>query len=247
MAGAPVLDDADNQAAAIVFTMENLDDSALGRLSVLREVMRAVHEGRLSPACGAVSFVPSPGDRRQARLKVNIPYLSPSRDALTGLELRSHAIIDELSGFICSAFKGARLSGIPVQTGVRSGSRPLGRATLCEHDVTSCRRFDDGIACGAWPIEEWGEDIRPEMTYMPEGGYYEIPIGCLRPKALENVFVAGRCISASSKAIASARVIGTSLSTGWAAGRAAAYQAQGRSLALVVEELRREQVRGVVD
>jgi hypothetical protein len=40
---------------------------------------------------------------------------------------------------------------------------------------------------------------------------------------LENVFVAGRCLSAETGAMTSARVIGTALATGWAAGTAAAY------------------------
>ena len=63
------------------------------------------------------------------------------------------------------------------------------------------------------------------------GDYYEIPIGCLRARDLENVFVAGRCISAEPRAIASARVIGTCLGMGWAAGTAAPFQAQGKPIA----------------
>jgi len=47
---------------------------------------------------------------------------------------------------------------------------------------------------------------------------------------LDNVFVAGRCISAMTGALTSARVIGTALATGWAAGTAAAFQASGRRL-----------------
>jgi hypothetical protein len=42
------------------------------------------------------------------------------------------------------------------------------------------------------------------------------------------VFVAGRCLSAETGAMTSARVIGTALATGFAAGTAAALQASGR-------------------
>jgi len=43
------------------------------------------------------------------------------------------------------------------------------------------------------------------------------------------LFFAGKLISASEKAIASARVIGTCLGTGYAAGVLAAYKALGNS------------------
>ena len=63
------------------------------------------------------------------------------------------------------------------------------------------------------------------MTYFAERDFYDIPLDCLRPVELENVFVAGRCLSAETGAMTSARVIGTALATGWAAGTAAAFQA----------------------
>jgi hypothetical protein len=68
------------------------------------------------------------------------------------------------------------------------------------------------------------------MTYFAERDYYDIPLDCLRPVELDNVFVAGRCLSAMTGAMTSARVIGTALATGWAAGTAAAFQTAGRTL-----------------
>jgi len=44
---------------------------------------------------------------------------------------------------------------------------------------------------------------------------------------VENLFVAGRCLSASHEALGSARVIGTCLATGEAAGMAAPGHAPG--------------------
>ena len=79
-------------------------------------------------------------------------------------------------------------------------------------------------------MERWGQSPRPEMNYFAERDFYDIPLDCLRPVELENVFVAGRCLSAETGAMTSARVIGTALATGWAAGTAAAFQAAGRSL-----------------
>ena len=241
MAGASVEEETDGQAAAVVFSLDALmraNDKA-SRLAVLRDIQRAVREKQLSSACEAVSFVPSDSLNRFS-LKVNLPYdASNDWQMMTGLELRARDVMDELSRFLKT-----RLSRLPVQVGVRSGRRVRGRAVLTEEDILNCRKYPDGVACGAWPIEEWGQDIRPVMTYIPEREYYEIPIGCLIPESHDNVFAAGRCISASAKAIASARVIGTSLCTGWAAGRAAAFHVMNRPLSSAVKDLREEQVRG---
>jgi hypothetical protein len=78
------------------------------------------------------------------------------------------------------------------------------------------------------------------IAFFEERDYYEIPIGCLRPAGLDNVLAAGRCLSATSGALASARVIGTALATGWAGGQAAAVQAGGKPLAEAVELIRRQ-------
>ena len=53
----------------------------------------------------------------------------------------------------------------------------------------------------------------------------EIPLRSLQARNVENLFVAGRCMSASHDALGSARVIGTCLATGEAVGIAAARQA----------------------
>ena len=78
------------------------------------------------------------------------------------------------------------------------------------------------------------------MTYFAERDYYDIPVDCLRVAELENVFVAGRCLSAAAGAMTSARVIGTALATGWAAGTVAAFQAAGRTLEAAVGQVRNE-------
>ena len=67
-------------------------------------------------------------------------------------------------------------------------------------------------------MERWTSSPKPEMTYFAEHEFYDIPLDCLRPAELDNVFVAGRCISAETGAMTSARVIGTAMATGWAAG-----------------------------
>jgi hypothetical protein len=78
------------------------------------------------------------------------------------------------------------------------------------------------------------------MAFFNERDYYEIPFDCLRPVELDNVLVAGRCLSAATGAMSSARVIGTALATGWAAGTAAAFQALDRPLGDAVAAIRQQ-------
>jgi hypothetical protein len=54
------------------------------------------------------------------------------------------------------------------------------------------------------------------------GEYCEIPYRCLIPLKIDNLLVAGRCVSADFDALAAVRVIGTCMSMGQAAGTAAA-------------------------
>jgi hypothetical protein len=89
-------------------------------------------------------------------------------------------------------------------------------------------------------MERWGSSPRPEMIYADERGYYEISLDCLRPMELDNVLVAGRCFSAEAGAMSSARVIGTALATGWAAGTAAAFQVTGRPVDEAVDAVRKQ-------
>jgi hypothetical protein len=109
-----------------------------------------------------------------------------------------------------------------------------------ETDVLTCKKSAEGVARGAWPIEDWGQDGRAQLTYPPAADYYEIPMGCHLADGFDNVFVAGRCISASERALASARVIGTALGTGWAAGTAAAFRAARRPLSLAIQQVRKQ-------
>ena len=58
---------------------------------------------------------------------------------------------------------------------------------------------------------------------MPQGGFYEIPYRSLVAEEVENLIVAGRCISASFILQASMRIQPTCMSIGEAAGIAAAW------------------------
>jgi hypothetical protein len=119
-------------------------------------------------------------------------------------------------------YEQAELGGLSVQIGVRETRRIKGEYWITREDVLSARRFSDAIAqCGA-PIEEHHAGGDTKWEYLPDGETVDIPYRALVPQQLENVLVAGRCLSASHQAHASIRSIGQCMAMGQAAGVAAA-------------------------
>ncbi len=113
--------------------------------------------------------------------------------------------------------------------GVRETRRIGGEYTLTVEDVLSCRTFEDGIARGSFlvDIHHPTETGLFEPRYLPEGGYYDIPYRCLVPREIDNLLVAGRCISVTHEALGSTRVMFQCMALGEAAGIAAAICAAG--------------------
>jgi hypothetical protein len=248
LAGANSENGGADQAPALVFVLENVDPGLAerGLLEVRRELRVAVQSGTLPALCERLSLIPGTGANGRFAFKFSLLPANPDRalwQQVTDWEREARALLEPLARFLTesvAAFRNARLASVAPQLGVRSGRRILGRARLADEDVLNTRKSPLGIARGYWPMERWGKSPRPEMTYFAERDYYDIPLDCLRPVELENVFVAGRCLSAATGATTSARVIGTALATGWAAGTAAAFQASGRPLDDAVALIRKQ-------
>jgi hypothetical protein len=248
LAGANAENGATDQAPALVFVLENVDPNLAvrGLLEVRRELRRAVENGVLPALCERLSLIPGTGANGRLALKLSLLPANPDRalwQQVTDWEREARALLEPLRRFLVeniAACRDARLDSVAPQLGVRSGRRILGRARLTDSDVLGARKSPAGIARGCWPMERWTNSPRPEMTYFAERDYYDIPLDCLRPVELDNVLVAGRCLSAETGAMTSARVIGTALATGWAAGTAAAFQASGRTLDEAVAQIRKQ-------
>jgi hypothetical protein len=241
-----VADGSADQTPALVFVMENaapdFDERAM--LGVLRELHREVQKGGLPAGCQSLSILPGMARDGRVAFKLNLSAGAPGQSAwrqATSREREGRALANQIGRFLVqnvTAFRHAHFSQTAAQVGARSGRRIRGLATLHDQAVLDARKSPDGIARGSWPMETWGEAPRPAMRFFAEQDYYEIPFGCLRPVGLDNVLAAGRCLSATPAALASARVIGTALATGWAAGTAAAFQAAGKQLEDAVRTVR---------
>jgi hypothetical protein len=124
-------------------------------------------------------------------------------------------------------FARSHIIGLSHQIGVRETRRVYGEYRLTKEDCLGVARFDDRIAlCGA-PIEDHraAPDGKSEETvwgYVPGGEAYDVPYRTLVPKGRNEIWVAGRCFSATHDAHASCRSMGQTMALGQAAGTAAA-------------------------
>lgn len=131
-------------------------------------------------------------------------------------------VISRLLRFYMKHFDGFEnciLVSISDYPGVRDGNRIIGKYTLTEDDYLNSRKFNDGIAQCAYPIDIHGaHGLR--LAPLNENDYYEIPYRTLICNEIKNLIVVGRCISASFKAQSSTRIQAICIATGEAAGQA---------------------------
>lgn len=124
-------------------------------------------------------------------------------------------------------FAGASLSAVAPRVGVRETRRVVGDYTLSTEDAMEARKSPDGVARGGHHVDVHGSGTYQKRVHLANGGSYDIPYGALVPESLQNVLVAGRCLSSTREANGSARVMGTCMAMGQAAGTAAAMAAGG--------------------
>jgi hypothetical protein len=120
-------------------------------------------------------------------------------------------------------FQNCYLSNTAQEVGFRETRRIIGDYVLTKDDVLGVRQFSDNIAQCSYMIDIH-DPTGTQLFYtpVPEGKSYGIPYRCLLPQKVENLIMAGRCISATHEAQGSLRVMPPSFSIGQAAGTAAA-------------------------
>ncbi|MDY5954766.1 MAG: FAD-dependent oxidoreductase [Kiritimatiellia bacterium] len=113
------------------------------------------------------------------------------------------------------------------QLGVRATRLLEGEVTLTRKDALAARQWNDSIGMS-------GDDSYRRPAF-------QIPYRALLPKQIDNLLVAGRCISCTSDLIDRLRLIPVCMVTGQAAGTAAALAAKAGTTprAVPVEELRK--------
>lgn len=153
-------------------------------------------------------------------------------------------IRDELLKYAYGAFDYVKNSGKYPQAenyaldwvgsvpGKRESRRIYGDYILTQNDLEAATIFEDAVAYGGWSMDAHTiGGIRAKTEDAKKGcgsifsevnELYTIPYRSLYSRNINNLYMGGRCISASHMAMSSTRVIGTCAVLGQAVGTAAA-------------------------
>lgn len=111
--------------------------------------------------------------------------------------------------------------------GKRESRRFEGDYMLSQKDVVEQRDHFDAVAFGGWALDLHPADgvfsEKPGCNQWHSKGIYQIPLRCLYSKNINNLWLAGRIISASHVAFGSSRVMATSAYSAQTLGLATAY------------------------
>lgn len=120
-------------------------------------------------------------------------------------------------------YENAFLQSTALQIGIRESRMVEGEYKLTVEDLKGLARFPDAIAVANYDIDIHNpEGAGTSHYYFAPGDWYEIPYRCLVPKGMDNLLVAGRCISSTHEAQASYRIMPYCAELGQAAGAAVA-------------------------
>lgn len=125
-------------------------------------------------------------------------------------------------------FEAAYLVQIAPMIGVRESRRIVGEYVLTAEDFFEARKFADAIARNNYPIDIHAKDQNGGLFMMKAGDYHDIPYRCLIPLQIDNLLVAGRCLSADFSAQGAVRIIPNCYAMGQAAGAASALSLQAK-------------------
>jgi len=93
---------------------------------------------------------------------------------------------------------------------------------LTEDDVLDCASFADAIGVNGWPVERHVSGDVEFVFQKKPAGVNQLPYRMLLPLKIDNLLVAGRCISGDRIAHSAFRNMSCCMVTGQGAGTAAA-------------------------
>lgn len=161
-------------------------------------------------------------------------------------EIEARRQIVEMITFLkenTESFKESVLISVASDIGVRESRKLKGEHILTEEELKACTRFEDSIALGNYDIDIHNPSgSGTSHYYFKDGEYYTIPYRSLLPKEIDNMLVAGRCISATHEAQASIRIMPICACLGEAAGTAAAV-AKGTGTTTHTLDVKKVQIR----
>jgi len=242
------------QAVSLNFVLAGIDEDAL---PAKEEFQARCREGFRS---GSITLAPPHTTLLSGQSQVGYPkgvrhfqydvatHIDGSdAESLTQGECVCHKRVVDIWRFLRSHFKAYEKSiiiDIASHLGVRETRRICGENTLTEAMVLNAVKHRDGVSRCDWYMDVHdGQDKHPLDAYRaarrpPKGDYYEIPYGCLVPRGVDGLLVAGRAISSTRSANGSLRLQSTCMNLGQAAGTAASLCVQQASKPRLLDGVR---------
>ena len=183
-----------------------------------------------------------------------IELMGESNDIITDYEHLRDELVASLYGVWDHIKNGGEhgaenhdLEWVGMLPGTRESRRLVGDYLLDETDILDNKIFDDAVCYGGWCVDLHVAHGLLDTDKMPSGdcrffdGVYTIPYRSYYSKNIENLFMAGRNISATKLGMCSTRIIGCCAIGGQAVGAAASlctkYACDPRELAPHIKEL----------
>ncbi len=221
------------QTLATTFRMSNVDldafDEAGGKQNLMRLMDNALENGThpLPRKSGSAHRMVPKGCI--ATVAVRVADMDATNfEALSEAEIegrRQAFVFEDFFRDCVPGYGDSHIIGLSHQIGVRETRRVYGEYRLTKSDCLEARQFSDTVLmCGA-PIEDHrksadGND-ETHWEYVPEGSAYGVPYRSLVARGRDDLWVAGRCFSATHGAHASCRSMAQTMAMGQAAGAVA--------------------------
>jgi hypothetical protein len=177
-------------------------------------------------------------------IEIGVPYHTIHDNETIRHELTRHALgvwdwMKNRDPIMKGRCENYALDWIGQVPGKRESRRVMGEYFVTEHDIQRKTIFPDEVGFGGWFVDlhtpggllaKTSEPASAEGNYDTFGEYavksycgpYGFPLRALIARDVENLFLAGRCISASHAALGTLRVMATTALMGQAIGTAAA-------------------------
>lgn len=151
-------------------------------------------------------------------------------ESLTMAEMEGRRQADEIMRFFRKYVPGcenAKLMATASHVGIRESRHIQGDYRLTGEDLIQAKVPQDSILLAANSVDVHGRFGPTSNEYTPiDGDYYGVPYRSLLPQGVEQLLIAGRCVSADSTAAGAIRVMPPCMGMGQAAGIAAAMAVQ---------------------
>lgn len=141
---------------------------------------------------------------------------------LTKAQIEARKQVFEMYDFLKANFKSFENSVLLLtapEIGIRESRMIEGEYVYNLDDILNYTKFEDSIACGCYEVDIHNPSgTGTKLIYLARDNYYTIPARCLIPKGLNNLLVAGRCISSTHEAQSAYRIMPIVCNIGEGAG-----------------------------